>query len=152
MPRAIQLLNKTNQVNLQTRRLTQVEYECWIKATTRSAWTVTVCDRFGNLGLVGLLSIEIEGVNANVVDFVLSCRAMGRKVEEVMIYFLTEYARSMCLQQLAMNFLRTTRNAPLDKILRATPMTHDSENQSFYWKTADAYNLPRYINYDLLDD
>ena len=152
MPRAIQLLNKTNQVNLQTRRLTQVEYECWIKATTRSAWTVTVCDRFGNLGLVGLLSIEIEGVNANVVDFVLSCRAMGRKVEEVMIYFLTEYARSMCLQQLTMNFLRTTRNAPLDKILRATPMTHDSENQSFYWKTADAYNLPRYINYDLLDD
>jgi FkbH-like protein len=152
MPRAIQLLNKTNQVNLRARRLTQVEYECWIEVATRSAWTITVCDRFGNLGLVGLLSVETEGVTADVVDFVLSCRAMGRKVEEVMIYCLTEHARSMHLKQLTMNFVRTTRNAPLDKILRATAMIHDSENEIYYWNIEHSYNLPKHIKCDFGDD
>jgi FkbH-like protein len=82
--RAAQLLNKTNQLNLTTRRLTEPELLAWSQHADREFWTITVADRFGDAGLTGLLGMEYEGELAHVVDFVLSCRVMGRKVEETM--------------------------------------------------------------------
>src|SRR4029079_18751743 len=72
LTRAAQLLNKTNQLNLTTRRLTEAELLAWSGDPNRAFWTVSVSDRFGDAGLTGLLSIEKDGDLVRIVDYVLS--------------------------------------------------------------------------------
>src|SRR6185312_693785 len=72
VPRTAQLLNKTNQLNLSTRRLTDAELVEWARGPGRALWAVSVRDRFGDAGLTGILSVEVEGKTAKIVDYVLS--------------------------------------------------------------------------------
>jgi FkbH-like protein len=78
LQRATQLLNKTNQMNLSTRRLTEQELLAWAAGPRRRLWTVSVSDRFGDAGLTGIVSIEADGSVGRVVDYLLSCRVMGQ--------------------------------------------------------------------------
>ena len=85
LPRAAQLLNKTNQMNLTTRRMTEAELIQWSALPGRWCWAIRVEDKFGTAGLTGLLSVESSDDELTMIDFVLSCRVMGRKVEETML-------------------------------------------------------------------
>jgi hypothetical protein len=76
-PRALQLINKTNQMNLTTRRLTEAELAAWLREPGRHMWTFRVSDKFGNYGLTGLVSVAMENSAAQICDFVLSCRVPG---------------------------------------------------------------------------
>jgi len=92
-PRAIQLLNKTNQMNLSTRRLNEKEFNNWIKVKSNNLWTIRASDKFGDYGIIGILGISINKTTATLVDFVLSCRVVGRYIEESMIEFLKEFCK-----------------------------------------------------------
>src|SRR5205814_7846457 len=50
LPRAAQMLNKTNQMNLSTRRMSEAEFQAWVREKTRRAWTLRVTDRCGDAG------------------------------------------------------------------------------------------------------
>src|SRR5262249_40773243 len=86
LPRACQLLNKTNQMNLSTRRMTEEELREWVADPAHQFWTFRVSDRFGDAGLTGIISLAKEGAKAEIIDFILSCRIIGRKVEETMLH------------------------------------------------------------------
>src|SRR5207248_5467611 len=86
LDRATQLLNKTNQMNLSTRRMIKEELQNWNQQPENTVLIFRVSDKFGDYGLVGVASFVLRDGNANVVDFVLSCRVMGRKVEETMLH------------------------------------------------------------------
>jgi FkbH-like protein len=77
LPRAVQLLNKTNQMNLSTRRMTESELSAWADRPDRRVWTVHVSDKFGSSGLTGLVSVEVREEIGTIVDYLLSCRVMG---------------------------------------------------------------------------
>src|SRR5262249_40549349 len=83
--RTAQLLNKTNQMNLRTRRLTERDLETWAIESGHQLWTYRVRDKFGDAGLTGVASLAIDGDRGELVDFVLSCRVIGRKVEETIL-------------------------------------------------------------------
>src|SRR5438477_3724449 len=68
LPRAAQLLNKTNQMNLSTRRMSEADFHAWAREKDRRAWTFRVSDKFGNSGLTGILTIEIDGLRATIID------------------------------------------------------------------------------------
>ena len=87
-PRAVQLLNKTNQMNLSTRRLNEREFNKWVQEDKNNLWTIRAADKFGDYGIVGIFSISIKDNVATLVDFILSCRVVGRYIEETMIEFL----------------------------------------------------------------
>ena len=59
LARATQLLNKTNQMNLTTRRLTEEELLKWWLDAGRRCSTVRVADRFSDVGLTGLFSVQV---------------------------------------------------------------------------------------------
>ncbi|MEZ4484839.1 MAG: hypothetical protein R2864_09645 [Syntrophotaleaceae bacterium] len=73
LPRTAQLLNKTNQMNLTTRRLTEAELAAWAAEDPHALWVVRVSDRFGDAGLTGILGIAIQDDKLQIVD--LSCPA-----------------------------------------------------------------------------
>jgi FkbH-like protein len=118
--RATQLLNKTNQMNLRTRRLSEAEFLEWSRAPGHEAWTIHVSDRFGDAGLTGLLSLSREGDDVHVADYVLSCRVMGRRVEETMLWAGRRRAASLGGQRLVVSPIPTSKNKPcLDFMARA---------------------------------
>lgn len=114
--RALQLLNKTNQMNLRTRRLTDPELTAWLEHPGREWWTVRVRDRFGDAGLCGILGLARTGapgcLELEIADFVLSCRVMGRGIEEAMAAWATERAAVLGCGRTCAQPVPTERNGP----------------------------------------
>lgn len=110
--RAAQLLNKTNQMNLRTRRLSEGEFLLWSQEEDHEVWTIHVSDRFGNAGLTGLLGLARDGGEVHLADFVLSCRVMGRRVEETMVWAGKVRAAALGGSTLVVTPIPTAKNKP----------------------------------------
>jgi FkbH-like protein len=112
LPRAAQLLNKTNQFNLTLRRLDEKSFWDWAESPANSIYTFNVSDRFGDFGLVGLASISIAGTDAQITDFVMSCRVMGKKVEEALLGYTVERAKEAGAKHIVALPVDGPRNGP----------------------------------------
>ena len=147
LPRAAQLLNRTNQMNLSTRRMTESDLKDWARAADRKVWTFRVSDKFGDSGLTGLVSIEAGKEEGEIVDFVLSCRVIGRKVEETMLHTVIGFARSSGLKTVRARHFPTAKNKPCLEFWRKSGFRHDESSDVFAWDTQDAYPVPAGIHY-----
>ena len=146
--RTAQLLNKTNQMNLATRRLSESELMTWNDTTTRDVFAVTVSDKFGSAGLTGILSVEDVNGACDVADFVLSCRVMGRRVEHAMLHVAAEWARARGLGTVRLSFRATAKNKPCHELLLAAELTRDADAMRFSWDCALPFPGPRGIAVD----
>lgn len=144
LPRVAQLLNKTNQMNLSTRRLGESELLEWLDGEGRELWTFRLCDRFGDYGLVGLLTIELEGADVRIVDFILSCRAFGREVERAMLSVAAAEARAAGAGRLLLTYHETPRNQPCLRFLRSCGLVEDAAGV-FSWSLDAEYSQPPHI-------
>lgn len=136
--RITQLLNKTNQMNLTTRRLTEEELLAWGAAANRKVWGLAVTDRFGDSGLTGILSVEADDRVARIVDFVLSCRVMGRKIENSMLHLAVEWARDAGASEVRAKYLETKKNRPCREFFENSGMRLQDDSV-FVW---DAERYP----------
>jgi FkbH-like protein len=91
--RVAQLLVRTNQFNLTTRRLPSPEVRALISGPGTAVLTVRVTDRFGDNGLVGALLTRREADQVSIDNFVLSCRVFARGVEEACLASVLRAAR-----------------------------------------------------------
>lgn len=129
LSRATQLLNKTNQMNLSGRRLTESELDAWASQPEHALWTVAVADRFGDAGLTGLIGVRVNGARAVLEDFVLSCRVFGRQVEEVMLHVATDHAARANAGSFEAVLMPTAKNKPtLEFFAERSGMILDGEN------------------------
>ena len=145
LARTAQLLNKTNQMNLSTRRLSEAELVEWTKGGDRALWSVTVSDKFGSAGLTGIFSVEADDTAASVVDFVLSCRVMGRKIEHCMLHLASEWARARGLRTLRAELKPTAKNKPCHDLLLASALARDEAGTQFSWDCSTPFAAPRGI-------
>jgi len=111
VPRALQLLNKTNQMNLTTRRLSEKEFNDWTKVNLNKLWTIRSIDKFGDYGIIGILSISIKDNTATLIDFIVSCRVVGRYIEESMVEFLKEYCQKNNINKISGEYKKTEKNS-----------------------------------------
>jgi FkbH-like protein len=140
LPRAAQLLNKTNQMNLSTRRMSEADFIAWARDKTRRAWTFRVSDRFGDSGLTGIITVEVDGSRARIVDFVLSCRVMGRKIEEAMLHVAINWARSVKIDEVYAKYYQTPKNKPCQDFFQKSGLICRGE-KIFVWDAAQPYPL-----------
>jgi len=138
LDRAAQLLNKTNQMNLATRRLSAVELWAWSREPERRSWTFRVSDKFGDSGLVGLVSFLRQGDQGEIADFILSCRVFGRRVEETMLHVVIRHARSVGVKALRARYLPTDKNKPTLNFLKRSGLAEETGG-CFVWDTARDY-------------
>jgi len=117
LERAAQLFNKTNQMNLSTRRLTAAELFAWAETENQSLWTFRVSDRFGEYGLCGICSLVCQGAKGWMRDFLLSCRVMGRGVEEAMVCVVAQRAKTFGCTEIYTEFVPTAKNSPCERWL-----------------------------------
>ena len=140
--RATQLLNKTNQMNLRTRRFTEAELSVWASDPSHEVWAVSVTDRFGDSGLTAVLGLEREGDVMTIVDYVLSCRVMGRCVEETLLWAACERALARGATRVVAPFFPTAKNKPTRTLFDGSGFLFDEATRSFTW-SLDAARYPK---------
>jgi FkbH-like protein len=125
LARAAQLLNKTNQFNLSLRRLDEESYWNWAAQNGNSSYTFNVLDRFGDFGLTGLVSFSFDGTEARIVDFVMSCRVMGKKVEEALLGHAVARAMTTGADRVVATVVEGPRNQPVKTFFASKFSSHD---------------------------
>lgn len=110
--RIAQLTQKTNQFNLTTRRYTTEELVHFAHQPGVEILSIRVADRFGDAGLVGV-AIIVPGAHADEAEidtFLLSCRVLGRGVEDVLLYAIAVEGKAMGYRRLHGTYATTARN------------------------------------------
>jgi FkbH-like protein len=108
--RAAQLLQKTNQFNLTTRRHSR---ERLAELTASSQWrcfALSLSDRFTDHGTVGLLLLRLDGETAEIDTLLLSCRVIGRTAERRLVATAAAAARAAECARLVGVYVPTGRN------------------------------------------
>ncbi|RYD78218.1 MAG: hypothetical protein EOP84_14550 [Verrucomicrobiaceae bacterium] len=110
LPRIAQLLSKTNQFNLTTRRHTAGEIDGMLKAGGVGLW-LRLVDRFGDNGLVGVaLAVPETEERWRIDTFLLSCRVIGRSVETALLAELNSQVAERGAKVLVGEYLPTAKN------------------------------------------
>jgi len=112
LARSVQLLAKTNQFNLTTRRHSTAEVEEFAAAVGGQAVAVRVRDRFGDAGVVGLALARTKGDTCSIDSLLLSCRVIGRGIETALLAHLGANALRAGATRLVGEFIPTKKNAP----------------------------------------
>lgn len=116
VPRVAQLTQRTNQLNMTTRRYTEAEIDRFLRDPSFVVAQVSVVDRFGDNGIVGVIIARAAGDDWWIDTLLLSCRVIGRTVESAMLAWLAQRARDAAAKRLVGEFLPTAKNAPAAKI------------------------------------
>ncbi len=119
LSRTVQLLAKTNQFNLTTRRHSAAEIEGIARQPGNIAVALRYRDRFGDGGVVGVALGVMEPGQCRIDTFVLSCRVIGRGVETALLWHVAEAARAHGAPVLRGEFIPTAKNAPCANFYRS---------------------------------
>ncbi|MFE2583361.1 SDR family NAD(P)-dependent oxidoreductase [Streptomyces sp. NPDC059378] len=112
--RAEQLVRRTNQFTLRARSADGGDLARWRQRG--EVWTAAARDRFGDYGQIGLIAVRAEGDRLDVLAWMLSCRALGRGVEEHLLRWLADRADALGCTKVRLTAERTERNAPARRL------------------------------------
>ncbi|MCP4348351.1 MAG: amino acid adenylation domain-containing protein [Desulfobacterales bacterium] len=110
--RVSQLTQRTNQFNLTTVRRTEEQINALANQPHVSCWTVEVEDRFGDYGLVGVVIGEKQDRILKIDTFLLSCRVLGRGVENAILTGLKNNFSNNGITVIKADYIPTEKNRP----------------------------------------
>lgn len=114
--RISQLINKSNQYNLTTRRYTEADVLEAESATDTFTLQVRLIDRFGDNGMISVIICKpSEPATWTIDTWLMSCRVLGRRVEESVLCEILSQARSHGIARLIGEFIPTDRNMMVQK-------------------------------------
>ncbi|KTC82805.1 HAD-IIIC family phosphatase, partial [Legionella brunensis] len=119
IPRVTQLFMRTNQFNTTSIRYDESQIFGFITKDCFEVYTVTVSDKFGDYGLVGVLIVNLANQKLVVDSMLLSCRALGRGVEQIMYQKLVDLCRIKQIAKIEFKFRKTERNIPAEFFLKS---------------------------------
>lgn len=146
LDRAVQLTLRTNQFNLNGIRKTREEIIKLLDDEDALNQVIEVKDRFGDYGIVGLLLGKKNQNNLVVDTFLLSCRVLGRKVEETVLSELKKYGLAAGMDILTMNFQPTVKNKPFIEFLERTTWIKDQETNTYSLPIKEKNKLLQHTN------
>lgn len=125
--RVTQLVNKTNQFNLTTRRYTEAEVRAL--AAEPSAWTLSVRlrDRLGDYGLVSAVIARKRGDDFEIDTWLMSCRVLGRDVEKLVYNKLVSAARAAGVKTILGRYLPTSKNGLVKDLFAGLGFTTEGD-------------------------
>jgi FkbH-like protein len=109
--RVSQLINKSNQFNLTTRRYTEAEVAAAEADPARYLAQVRLADRFGDHGLISVLFADKAQDEWEIDTWLMSCRVLGRRVQEAALADLAHAASAEGAKRLVGKYLPTAKNA-----------------------------------------
>jgi predicted enzyme involved in methoxymalonyl-ACP biosynthesis len=113
--RVTQLVNKTNQFNLTTRRYTQAQIEGIARNPEYVALYGKLRDRFGDNGLVTVLLARRAGDELHIESWLMSCRVLKRSLEVSMFDALHAIARRSGIATIVGYYLPSSKNGMVEE-------------------------------------
>ncbi|MBF6240918.1 HAD-IIIC family phosphatase [Nocardia otitidiscaviarum] len=110
--RAAQLVRRTTQFTLAA--VTADDLESW--RSDGEVWTATARDRFGDYGLISVLALRSDSDALWIRGWQLSCRALGRGIEERLLSWVADRAEALGHTAVRLVVERTPRNEPARRL------------------------------------
>jgi len=120
--RIAQLTQRTNQFNMTTVRRTESEVLALMKRDDTETFTLRLVDRFGDNGTVGLAIARREGDDRILDTYLMSCRVLGRTVEQTFLSWLARRARAAGARRLVGLYAPTKKNEPFARFFESWGM------------------------------
>ena len=133
--RVAQLSQRTNQFNLTTRRYTEDDI---LNKITTNQWLVFVAslaDRFGDYGKIGVCILDTSKPEEWIINsYLLSCRALGRGVENAFLHSILDFCRNNKVMNIAGEFIPTNKNKQVENFYNKNGFKtiNASENSTTY--------------------
>ena len=112
--RAFELINKTNQFNLNGRRINESEWLNLLREPSAFLLTASYEDKFGPLGKITVIVGKSVGSKLRVDSWVMSCRAFSRRIEHHCLSHLFEKTGAA---EITFDYMATPRNGPIQSFL-----------------------------------
>jgi len=110
IPRLAQLINKSNQFNLTTRRRSEADLLALMQDPSFVAFSTRLSDRFGDHGLIGIVIGKIADQILEIDTWLMSCRVLKRQVEDEVLNELARLALIRNCTTLRGVYLATPKN------------------------------------------
>ena len=148
--RVAQLTQRTNQWNLTTRRYGADEIARLAADPDAVLLALEAADRFGAYGLVGVAIARREGAEARIETLLLSCRALGRRLEDVLLAeLLAAVTRRFGPVAVRAEYLATEKNAQVARFFdgRGFTLVEESASRRAYLGASEAlcFEVPTFI-------
>ncbi|MCG7987553.1 MAG: HAD-IIIC family phosphatase [Candidatus Thiodiazotropha weberae] len=131
LERIYELVNRTNQFNTTTIRYTKNELNSMMKSDTHKVSIATLSDKFGSLGVVLVVIIDLKQTEAVLSSFIMSCRAMGFAIENQILHLITK-RDYLDRDRLIGIYSPTDRNTPCAMLYSNNNFTKVNNNEWFY--------------------
>jgi len=150
LQRACQMLAKTSQFNLTTRRHGEADLRRMLEMSGSVLLTLALSDRFGDQGIVGLcIAMKDKDADTAVLDsFLLSCRAIGRGAEEALWDILLKQLSLIGYRKLKATYSVSPKNSQVSDILDRWGMKRVHENSQvveYVFELPTKTHLPSWI-------
>lgn len=111
--RCYELIQRTNQLTLAGRRYAEDEFKALVSKSNLQAYGIRCSDKFGDYGIVGAVLFSVNGENAAVEEFVMSCRVAKKKCEDATVNWVAHKAKKLGAKVLTTQVVKTGRNMAL---------------------------------------
>ena len=137
IPRISQLTLKTNQFNLTTKRYQEEDIKNFSQDKKKIVGCARIEDKFGDNGITSVFIVKKDNEEEWIIDtFLLSCRVIGRGVEEGILDYIINEARKNNVKRIIGNFIPTKKNKPSESFLP----NFGFEKENEHW----IYDLEKY--------
>ncbi|OLS31296.1 MAG: hypothetical protein ThorAB25_03850 [Candidatus Thorarchaeota archaeon AB_25] len=149
-PRVVQLIGKTNQFNLTTRRYTDAEVRQFREDTDSIVYSMAVTDKFGDEGVVGVAIVKMKDDDWWIDSLLMSCRVIGRSAETALLARIVSDARAKKAKRIIGEYIPTKKNPPAADLFEkhGFGMPTTSDNNGTTWTLdldTDTVEVPDWI-------
>jgi FkbH-like protein len=142
LPRVAQLINKTNQFNLTTRRYTEEQVAAMASSPDWWCRWFRLADRFGDHGLIGVLLARKDAVEWRIDTWLMSCRVLGRRMEDFMCACLLAAAQHEGVQAVVGQYIPSEKNAVVSGLYPRLGFEASSAERQEYVFTLAGHPIP----------
>ena len=148
MPRISQLTLKTNQFNLTTRRYQEEDIKKFSEDENMVVRCIQVEDKFGDDGITGVFIVRKDSKTEWTIDtFLLSCRVIGRGVEEGMFAHILQLAKNEGITKIKGMYIPTKKNKPCENFL--SDCGFKKEGNYWIYTMDNVMKIPDHLSLDI---
>ena len=144
IPRISQLTLKTNQFNLTTRRYQEEDIRKFSQDSKKIVECAQIEDKFGDNGITAAYIVNKDNEQQWTIDtFLLSCRVIGRGVEDGILSHIIEKARKGGISQVRGEYIKTEKNQPAENLF--ADFGFKKEGDFWIFDTNDQFKKPKHL-------
>jgi FkbH-like protein len=154
--RAAQMTARTNQFNMHSIRCSEDDIRRFMTSPEWSVFTLALADRFGDNGIVGLAAVRRDPAEWLVHLFLMSCRVLGRTVEQAFVGWIAERAKAAGVRRLKAEMAPTSKNKPFANFYKDRGFVEEGQAggvQQWVWDLPGADTaLPDWLHVSVVNE